>query len=144
MNSQVFLKSKLFDLTAEYPATTIKYYFDAYDNDHFICIHPKEDLDNIIAKVAMIIDREFIRNFPNESLSFISLDENLSFDELVFEFIPTSITEVKTINILKTKYNFKSHYSEKTPYNQPLFLVRKISKETIVIEKEDDEFAFAA
>ena len=48
MNSKDFLKSKLFDLTAEYPATTIKYYFDAYDNDHFICIHPKEDLDNII------------------------------------------------------------------------------------------------
>ena len=48
MNSKEFLKSKLFDLTAEYPATTIKYYFDAYDNDHFICIHPKEDLDNQI------------------------------------------------------------------------------------------------
>ena len=48
MTSKEFLKSKLFDLTAEYPATTIKYYFDAYDNDHFICIHPKEDLDNII------------------------------------------------------------------------------------------------
>lgn len=144
MTSKEFLKSKLFDLTAEYPATTIKYYFDTYDNDHFICIQPKEDLDNIIAKVAMIIDREFIKNFPNESLSFISLDESLSFDELLFEYIPTSIIEVKTINISKTTNNFKSHYSEKIPYNQPLFLVRKISKETIVIEKEDDEFAFAA
>ena len=144
MNSKEFLKSKLFDLTAEYPATTIKYYFDAFDNDHFICIHPKQDLDNVIAKVAMIIDREFINLFPNESLSFISLDQNLSFDELVFEYIPTSILEIKTINISKTTNSFKSHYSEKTSYNQPLFLVRKISKETIVIEREDDEFAFAA
>lgn len=144
MTSKEFLKSKLFDLTAEYPATTIKYYFDTFDNDHFICIHPKEDLDNIIAKVAMIIDREFINFFPNESLSFISFDESLSFDELVFEYIPTSILEIKTINILKTTNSFKSHYSEKTSYNQPLFLVRKISKERIVIEKEDDEIAFAA
>lgn len=94
MTSKEFLKSKLFDLTTEYPATTIKYYFDAFDNDHFICIHPKQDLDNVIAKVAMIIDREFINLFPNESLSFISLDQNLSFDELVFEYIPTSILEI--------------------------------------------------
>lgn len=73
----------------------------------------------------MIIDREFIRNFPNESLSFISLDENLSFDELVFEFIPTSITEVKTINILKTKYNFKSHYSEKNTLQSTIIFGKK-------------------
>lgn len=144
MTSKEFLKSKLFDLSAEYPATTIKYYFDTFDNDHFICIHPKEDLDEIIAKVAMDIDREFIKSFPNESLSFISLDEHLSFDELVFEYLPTSILEIKTINVLKTKNSSKSHYSEKISYNQPLFRVRKISKEEILIEKEDDEFAFAA
>ncbi|HBR10665.1 MAG TPA: hypothetical protein DD740_00340 [Chryseobacterium sp.] len=144
MTSKEFLKSKLFDLSAEYSATTIKYYFDTFDNDHFICIHPKEDLDEIIAKVAMDIDREFIKSFPNESLSFISLDEHLSFDELVFEYLPTSILEIKTINVLKTKNSSKSHYSEKISYNQPLFRVRKISKEEILIEKEDDEFAFAA
>lgn len=144
MTSKEFLKSKLFDLSAEYPATTIKYYFDTFDNDHFICIDPKDDLDKIIISEAMAIDREFIKRFPIESLSFISLKDNLLFDELVYQYTPSSILEIKTINISDIAKSYKSHYTEKTSYTQPLFLVRKISKEAIVIEKEDDEFAFAA
>lgn len=144
MTSKEFLKSKLFDLSAEYPATTIKYYFDTFDNDHFICIDPKDDLDKIIISEAMAIDREFIKRFPMESLSFISLKDNLLFDELVYQYTPSSILEIKTINISDIAKSYKSHYTEKTSYTQPLFLVRKISKEAIVIEKEDDEFAFAA
>lgn len=144
MTSKEFLKSKLFDLSAEYPATTIKYYFDTFDNDHFICIDPKDDLDKIIISEAMGIDREFIKRYPMESLSFISLKDNLLFDELIYQYIPSSILEIKTINISDIAKSYKSHYTEKTSYTQPLFLVRKISKESIVIEKEDDEFAFAA
>lgn len=144
MTSKEFLKSKLFDLSAEYPATTIKYYFDTFDNDHFICIDPKDDLDKIIFSEAMGIDREFIKRYPIESLSFISLKDNIFFDELVYQYTPSSILEIKTINISDIAKSYKSHYTEKTSYTQPLFLVRKISKESIVIEKEDDEFAFAA
>lgn len=144
MTSKEFLKSKLFDLSAEYPATIIKYYFDTFDNDHFICIDPKDDLDKIIISEAMGIDREFIKRYPIESLSFISLKDNLLFDELVYQYTPSSILEIKTINISDIAKSYKSHYTEKTSYTQPLFLVRKISNESIVIEKEDDEFAFAA
>ncbi|UZU00051.1 hypothetical protein ODZ84_10990 [Chryseobacterium fluminis] len=144
MTSKEFLKSKLFELSAEYPATTIKYYFDTFDNDHFICIHPKDDLEKIIINEAMAIDREFIKKYSMECLSFIALDDSLHFDELVFEYTPSSILEIKTINISNVSASFKSHYTEKTSYTQPLFLVRKISREAIVIEKEDDEFAFAA
>lgn len=144
MTSKEFLKSKLFDLSAEYPATSIKYYFDTFDNDHFVCINPNSDLNTIIEKEALDLDRFFIRNFPSESLSFIKTDHNLQFDELVYEYIPSPIIDVKTINFSRIRKSYSAHYSESTEYNQPLYLVRKINKEEIVIEKEEDEFAFAA
>ena len=142
MTSKEFLKSKLFALSAEYPATAIKYYFDSFDNDHFVCIHPNSDYNSIIENEAMNLDRFFFFNFPSESLSFIEINSNLNFDELVYESKPTSILEAKTINISRLINKSFSHYSEKSEYNQPLFLVRKIEGDNVLIEEE--EFAFAA
>lgn len=144
MTSKEFLKSRLFTLSAEYPAAAIKYYFDSFDNDHFICIFPNSELSNIIRNEALEIDRHFINKFPSESLSFIEIDNNLQFDELVFEYQPTSKLEVKTINISKLVKTSNSHYFEKSIYKEPLFLVRKIEHKEIIIDKEENEFAFAA
>ena len=71
-----------------------------------------------------------------------SINSNLNFDELVYESKPTSILEAKTINISRLINNSFSHYFEKSEYNQPLFLVRKIEGDNVLIEEE--EFAFAA
>ena len=145
MNSKEFLKSKLFALSAEYPSTFIKYYFDTFDNDHFVCIFPKSDLDIIISEEAQEIDQEFLKLFPLESLSFIEIDNNLMFEELVNEYNPNPMVEAKTINIARLLKKYHSqHYTEKSIYQEPLYLVRKIAKEDILIEREDDEFAFAA
>ncbi len=89
MESKEFVKVQVEKLSKKYPFTTIKYYFDSFDNDHFICINSKIDLNNIFSEQAMRdIDREFISKFPNELLSFVLLDDYLEFGEdgeLVYE-----------------------------------------------------------
>lgn len=117
MNSKEFLKNRLFNLSAEYPATTIKYYFDAFDNDHFVCIYPNADLEDIIAKKAIAIDRQFIENFPTESLSFIEVDYNLIFDELVAEFHPVINSMFKIINFDVKKSFIADRSFESSFYN---------------------------
>lgn len=144
MNSKEFLRNKLVGLTSKYPSTTIKYFFDAFDNDHFVGILPKSDLESIIENEAMDIDKVFLEQFPTESLSFIEIDETLEFDELVYEHKPNVISEFKRINLAKVLKQSSAQYSEKMPYLEPLYLTRKIAKEDVVILKEEDEFAFAA
>ena len=87
MTSKEFLKSKLFALSAEYPATAIKYYFDSFDNDHFVCIHPNSDYNSIIENEAMNLDRFFIANFPSESLSFIEIKSNPSTNSYLYLYL---------------------------------------------------------
>lgn len=144
MNSKEFLKSKLFALSAEYPKCFVKYYFDSFDNDHFVCIQPKEELENIIKNEAQAIDSEFIKLYPYESLSFIEIDPNLVFDELVYKYSPAAFIENKRVNISQFLKKYFYHYSEKSSYDEPLYPVRNIASEEVYIEKEDDEFAFAA
>lgn len=144
MTSKEFLKSRLFDLAAEYPATTIKYYFDNFDNDHFVCIYPNSDLDGIIEKEAIDLDRYFISYFPSESLSFIEIDNNLIFDELVCEFEPAIAREIKTVNFSNILNKYLNHYTESQEYKEPIFRVRKLSRDISMLEKENEEFAFAA
>lgn len=143
MNSKEFLKSKLFALSAVYPATVIKYFFDAFDNDHFICIHPRKDLEAIWQHEARTIDREFITKFPAESLSFIEIDENLQFDELVYAIWPSPVVESKKVNISLVPSRSYQHHFQITPYTSDLTVI-KIEKEALIVEKEEDEFAFAA
>jgi len=88
MESKEFVKKQVKKLAEKYPFTTIKYYFDSFDNDHFICVDSKIDLDKIYSKQAWEIDKEFISNFPNELLSFMLLEDYLDFGEsgeLVYE-----------------------------------------------------------
>ncbi len=90
MQSQEFLKIKLDGLAVTYPATTFRYCYDNFDKDHFVCIDPIIDLQVIIEKEAVELDRFFIRNFPSESLSFIENREDLVFDQLVLEYQPAT------------------------------------------------------
>ncbi|HHM0729192.1 TPA: hypothetical protein ACRFJD_002220, partial [Elizabethkingia anophelis] len=101
MKSREFIKKKLEDLTSIYSNSIVKYYYDKFDNDHFICICPISSLQEITDRYSMEIDLEFIEKYPEESLSFIELDENLEFDELIFSYIPESKINSKTINVFQ-------------------------------------------
>ena len=88
MQSKGFIKNKLEELIKIYHNISIKYYFDKFDNDHFLLISPSEVLNDVVKNHAISIDMEFINLFPSESLNFIISEEDDSYDELVFSYIP--------------------------------------------------------
>lgn len=143
MNSKEFLKKKLEELSSNYPNTTIKYYFDEYDNDHFVCIFPQHDLETIIDNEAMAIDRIFIKKYPSESLSFIEIDDNLMFDELVFAQYPI-LFNVQD----RTEINFNINFSTSIKYLQmdaeAIVVSANMENADLIIEQDSEEFAFAA
>lgn len=141
MKSKNFLISNLKEIVLKYPLSTIAYYFDSFDNDHYICISPSEELNKVINNEALSIDRQFLKLFPAESLSFISFDDNLSFDELVFHYEPQENVLFKNIRVLKITVGNEDTYKFKTTEE---FLYPAIvfeSKDEIL---EDEEYAFAA
>lgn len=141
MKSKNFLISNLKEIVLKYPLSTIAYYFDSFDNDHYICISPSEELNKVIDNEALSIDRQFLKLFPTESLSFISFDDNLSFDELVFHHAPQENFLFKNIRVLKITVGNEDTYKFKTTEE---FLYPAIvfeSKDEIL---EDEEYAFAA
>jgi len=143
MESKEFVKKQVKKLAEKYPFTTIKYYFDSFDNDHFICVDSKIDLDKIYSKQAWEIDKEFISNFPNELLSFMLLEDYLDFGEsgeLVYEktyhFSKFEINN-KNINLfsVKNKNDFR--------YKQDLeFTLKQNDEEKFLLLEED--YALAA
>ena len=68
-------------LAKEYPNTTIKYYFEYLDNSHYVCIGSREVLKDIWDKYTRNIDIEFIKEFPNELLLFVPLEDYIEFGE---------------------------------------------------------------
>lgn len=144
MISKEFLKNRLFDLAVDYPSTIIKYYFDGFDNDHFICIYPNSDLKEIIAKEAIDLDRYFISHFPSESLSFIDADETLTFDELVAEFYPVINSKFTTINFAVNDVVMDDNYFESSFYNVNFLTHYKIEDLKTKAVAGCNEFALAA
>lgn len=152
MKSKEFLKNCLQELACKYSNSTIKYYFDTFDNDHYVMIAPESDLQNIMQNDAINIDREFITKFPYESISFINKNDALSFDELVFYHLPFTkmITtkveeqEKRVVNFRIDNFyprNFRVH--NKIEYKEPLFRNKKVDTSPIPVV-EEDEYAFAA
>ena len=144
MKSKEFLKDKLSDLSIIYPATIIKYYFDTFDNDHFVCIYPNADLREIIEKQATIIDRQFINSFPTESLSFIDIEDALTFDELVAEFYPIISSKFTTINFEINDVVTADNYFESSFYNANFSNPYKIEDLATSAVAGSHEFALAA
>ena len=76
-------------LIARYPEIKIKYYFEDFDNDHFICLDTREN-EKLLYKEQYIqkFDKRFILKFPNEMLTFLLLEDYLEFatnGKLIFE-----------------------------------------------------------
>lgn len=76
-------------LIARYPEIKIKYYFEDFDNDHFICLDTREN-EKLLYKERYIqrFDKRFILKFPDELLAFVLLEDYLEFatnGELIFE-----------------------------------------------------------
>lgn len=138
MESKEFVKMQIEKLSKKYPFTTIKYYFDSFDNDHFICVDSKTDLDNIYSKQAWDIDKEFISNFPNELLSFMLLEDYLEFGEsgkLVYEktyrFSKFEINN-KNINLFSVKNKNDFRYKQKLE-----FTLKQNNEEKFLLLEED-------
>lgn len=67
-------------LVARYPEIKIKYYFEDFDNDHFICLDTREN-EKLLYKEQYIqkFDKRFMLKFPNEMLTFVLLEDYLEF-----------------------------------------------------------------
>ncbi|WP_288447891.1 hypothetical protein [uncultured Chryseobacterium sp.] len=152
MKSKEFLKNCLQELACKYSNSTIKYYFDTFDNDHYVMIAPESDLQNIMQNDAVDIDREFIAKFPYESISFINENDTLSFDELVFYHLPfvkmitTKVEEQdkRVVNFNITNFlsrNFRVH--NKMEYREPLFRSKKVDSSPMPFAG-NEEYALAA
>lgn len=84
-SSREFLKREIKKIIKNNPNIKIKYYFDCFDEDHFLCFKTQEELDSIDIKE---MDLRFIKKFPNELLSFTLLEDYLEFGDsgtLIFE-----------------------------------------------------------
>jgi hypothetical protein len=141
MKSKDFLISNLKEIGLKYPLSTIAYYFDSFDNDHYVCISPSEELNKVIDNEALTIDRNFLKFFPTESLSFISFDDSLSFDKLLFSHKPQENVLLKNIQVLKITVGNEDTYKFKTTEE---FLYPPLVFESKVEILENEEYAFAA
>lgn len=67
-------------LVARYPEIKIKYYFEDFDNDHFICLDTREN-EKLLYKEQYIqkFDKRFMLKFPDELLAFVLLEDYLEF-----------------------------------------------------------------
>lgn len=93
-SSKEFLMERLELLAQSYPTSIIRYYFDTCDNDHFICVQPEETLVHILDNEAISIHKEFRNLYPRESLSFLDINEDLYFDELLFDYAPKPVLDL--------------------------------------------------
>lgn len=141
MESKNFVIEQVKELAKKYPFSNIKYYFENFDNDHFVCIGSKSDLDRFFSSEVRKIDDVFIKKFPNELLSFILLEDYLEFGEsgeLIYETkLPTihHRMNVKTLSLKEEKdYEFKE--------NIEFVLVKPKSNKPILVL--DEYYAFAA
>lgn len=140
MEAKFFLKQQIEKLTEKYPFITVKYYFDRFDNDHFVCL-PSSELNEILLEEAKIIQKEFIQRFPHQLLSFIEIDEELDFDELVYE---------KKIEVLELNQRNLETFSVKDR-NDFVFIeniaeinIEKSNKLSTIAFELEEEYAFAA
>lgn len=146
MESKHFVKEQVEKLAKKYPFSNIRYYFDNFDNDHFICVSLKSDLNDLFSKQAWEIDQEFVKNFPNELLSFMLLEDYLEFGEsaeLVYEvkmpiLLETHMVNFKIPTVEKEKYEFKENI-------EILNIARsKSNKHSIIMSEIEEDYAFAA
>ncbi len=157
MQSKNFIKNKLQELIEKYNNISIKYYFDKFDNDHFLIISPSEVLNDIVKNHAISIDLEFMDLFPSESLNFILSEEDESYDELVFSYIPkidsVSCFNASTINDISIKVKDKKQilknkefrtYSLESYYSNNWINFKTSNKSANIIEDVDDIYAIAS
>lgn len=142
MESKEFVIEQVEKLSKKYPFSNIKYYFDDFDNDHFICVSSKSDLNNIFSEQAWAIDEMFISKFPNELLSFILLEDYLEFGEsgeLIYETkLPVSNhrENSKILSLKEEKdYEFKENIE---------FVLVQPKHHSRSILALDEHYAFAA
>jgi hypothetical protein len=89
LKSTDYVVEQLKFLVARYPEIKIKYYFEDFDNDHFICLDTREN-EKLLYREQYIqkFDKRFILKFPNEMLTFLLLEDYLEFatnGKLIFE-----------------------------------------------------------
>lgn len=145
MESKEFVIEQVEKLSKKYPFSNIKYYFDDFDNDHFICVSSKSDLNNIFSEQAWAIDEMFISKFPNELLSFILLEDYLEFGEsgvLVCDknFSTSLETISKNLGVFSFKDQKNFEFKERTEH----FLAKSKQDESVLLSELDEIYAFAA
>ena len=89
LKSTDYVVEQLKFLVARYPEIKFKYYFEDFDNDHFICLDTREN-EKLLYREQYIqkFDKRFILKFPNEMLTFLLLEDYLEFatnGKLIFE-----------------------------------------------------------
>lgn len=80
LKSTDYVVEQLKFLVVRYPEIKIKYYFEDFDNDHYICLDTREN-EKLLYKERYIqkFDKQFMLKFPNEMLTFLLLEDYLEF-----------------------------------------------------------------
>ncbi|MCX7729243.1 MAG: hypothetical protein N2203_07220 [Bacteroidia bacterium] len=94
ISSQQFIIQWLNNLVKEFPSIHIKYTTDSLDNTHYIFIEPYDEyLQGQLGEKIWDFDiHQFIPNFPEETLAFLSMQQydNLTDKPILFEFRPSA------------------------------------------------------
>lgn len=134
MDSSGFVKNHLYKLIKEFPKTKVRYENHTLSRTHFIEVVPNSIyyLDDKYIKWESDVIDEFISQFPNENICFISDDalvgiENAEFVLLGDEFVLNAYTTIQQIGLI-----------ESTPTSEFEFIT--IEKEEIHNNRKNIEF----
>lgn len=102
MNSVEFLKNELKTLAQKFPKVHIKYGFNSLIETHIVELLPLiEYTENIELDKAWIpLSIQFMEEYVDDNIAFISSDSPLSLKEVTFEFNSTACSEGNIISEL--------------------------------------------
>lgn len=120
-----FIKSELSKFVKSYPKVRVRGEFDSEIKSYFIEIVPSElfNFNELYIEWEKSLLEEFIMQFPNENLFFISDDALVGLDRIDFELYGTEYQSIPTTNNNFAILNV-CHYvvSPFLPFNTPILI----------------------
>ena len=100
MNPVEFLKDELQSMAVKFPTVHIKYGYNYLIDTHIVELLPLiEYLENAELDKAWIpLSIQFMEEFADDNIAFISSDSPLSIKEVIFEFNPLACSEENIIS----------------------------------------------
>ena len=111
-----YIKSELNNFIIEFPKTRVRYEMDDNSNTHSIEVVPNEIYrldENYISWENSFFD-EFINQFPDHNICFISDDAIVGLDKIDFELSGKEFVSIETILPTSFGFNISSNISINT------------------------------